>query len=74
MASTRPKSCRVCGRSEREVGRISWQGLCALDGEAKMLQARHEIRAKSGPTFQLWRRNMAGSVGGVLVDGRPGRA
>lgn len=35
-----------------------------------MLQARHEIRSKSGPTFARWRRNMAACVGGVLLDGR----
>lgn len=33
-----------------------------------MLENVHELRAHGGPSWLRWRRAMAASVGGILVD------
>lgn len=47
---------------------ISWRGNCASCGDERQLEATHQLRAHSGPWFTHWRRSIAASAGGVLVD------
>lgn len=63
-----PKTCRVCGRGEDEVGSISWRGYCAIHGDAVQVANVAQLRAREGPYFDHWKRRIAQSVGGVLVD------
>lgn len=63
-----PNSCKVCGRSVEEVGHISQAGLCPEHGEERELANLRELRARSGPFFRHWRRQLAASVGGVLRE------
>lgn len=57
-----------CGRHASEVGLISWGGLCGDCARAKFLSHVDTMHGKSGPELLHWRRAVAASVGGVLVD------
>ena len=62
------KRCRACGRHVDEVGELSHTRLCGSCGEAINYQAADEQHHHRGEFFQRWRRGIAASVGGVLID------
>jgi len=63
--------CRVCEGHASEVGKISARGKCAACAERLILDWHRAIRSHSGPAFYHWRRQMAASVGGRLLDEWP---
>jgi hypothetical protein len=68
MPDIRRKRCRLCNRHEREIGLLSWQGYCGDCGIELLTENVHQMHDRRGPNFDRWRRAMAASVGGVLVD------
>jgi hypothetical protein len=62
------KRCRVCGRHTDEVGPLSHTRLCAADGIERFNRNVLGLSEHRGPEFIRWRRAMAASVGGVLLD------
>lgn len=60
--------CRNCGRHITECGELSARGKCELCRLGRMVVNIQELRDHSGPFFHHWRKQMAASVGGVLVD------
>jgi hypothetical protein len=68
MPDGRRVTCKVCGRHARETGPISWRGKCGDCGPRIFIEACDGMHDHSGPWFEHWRRSMAASVGGVLVD------
>lgn len=66
-----PKYCRECGKSEAEVGPISWRGLCEADGERREVENMRQLRAHSGPWFDHWRRRSAAGLGIFLPPPQP---
>jgi hypothetical protein len=61
-------TCRNCSRHKSEVGPISWRGYCGECGPALQDARLDDLHHHRGPYFKAWRRSMAASVGGVLVD------
>jgi hypothetical protein len=55
------------------VGELSWQRLCVECGDERRAENVVQLNAHSGPWFDHWRRAMAASVGGVLLDDSPQR-
>ena len=68
MARNSYRHCRFCGGHESEVGPISWRGYCKPHGVMIRDKANDDMHYHQGPYFDHWRRRMAASVGGVLVD------
>lgn len=68
MSAGNRARCRYCGKHRNEVGPISWAGYCAKHGVMVRDQANDDMHYHRGPYFLHWRRAMAASVGGVLVD------
>ena len=68
------RTCRVCGRSAEEVSPLSHTRLCIEDALRLREENARSLAAKSGPEFRRWRRAMAASVGGVLLDDIAGNA
>lgn len=64
------KTCKVCGRHASEVGPLSHTRLCAEHSRARLTAAIVEQVEHDGPVFQHWRRRIAASVGGVILDDR----
>ena len=62
------KNCRVCERHESEVGPLSNNRLCASCGGTRFGQNLVSMKTMSGPFAHHWRRQMAASVGGILLD------
>jgi len=62
------KRCRACGRHVDEVGVLSHTRLCVEDSIRINRQAADEQHHHRGEFFQRWRRGIAASVGGVLID------
>jgi len=71
MPSDRRRNCRNCGKHESEVGAISWRGKCGACGVAIQHAATDDLHYHRGPTLLKWRRQMAQSIGAVLVDDLP---
>jgi predicted RNA-binding Zn-ribbon protein involved in translation (DUF1610 family) len=69
MPGGRPRieHCRCCG-SRVDPGTLSDQKLCPSCGIERLTENVHGLREHSGPAFERWRRAMAASVGGVLLD------
>lgn len=63
-----PASCKVCGATADEVGAISQTGLCPDHSKERFLDNLDAMKTMSGPYAHNWRRAMAASVGGVLLD------
>lgn len=63
-----PGSCKVCGGSPEEVGDISGTGLCRKHSEERKNANNVQLNEHRGPYFDRWRRAMAASVGGILLD------
>ena len=51
-----------------EVGAISWGGYCIECGKELHVQNNTDLHEHHGPFFDHWRRQMAASVGGLLID------
>jgi hypothetical protein len=66
-------NCKVCGRHVNDCGTLSTRGKCADCGLGLAVMGITEMRKHTGGTFHKWRQNMAGCVGGVLVDDHPER-
>lgn len=62
------KRCRSCGRPAHEVGQLSHTRQCAACGKAALVENIVGIATKTGPAAKRWRRALAASVGGVLLD------
>jgi ribosomal protein L37E len=62
------KNCRACGRHADDAGPLSHTRLCAQCGDVRNRRAALEQHHHSGEFFQVWRRALAASVGGVLLD------
>jgi hypothetical protein len=60
--------CQVCGITREEYGLMSWTGLCGPCAKQRRLDNLEQMTTRSGPNFQKWRRRMAASVGGVILD------
>jgi len=69
MPGGRPKivNCRNCGELQ-DPDDLSWTKLCTRCGQELRDENARGIAAHSGPAFDRWRRAMAASVGGVLLD------
>lgn len=71
MPDYRRTTCRVCNRHVSVCGPLSWQGYCIDDSLALLNDNVGQMMARKGPNFDRWRRNMAASVGGVILDDVP---
>jgi hypothetical protein len=60
--------CRNCGRHASEVGIMSHTRLCAECGCQILAENVHSMISMEGRFALHWRRQMAASVGAVLVD------
>jgi hypothetical protein len=49
---------------------FSARGKCPVCGNGRMIENVRAMEARSGPIWLAWRRAMAASVGGQLVDDR----
>ncbi len=69
-ATYQRKTCKDCGGERQNVGHVTWRGYCIACGIARQHAEIDQLRAHSGPHFNHWRKQMAASVGGVLLDER----
>jgi len=65
---TQRKDCRKCGRLASEVGAMSHTGQCQECAREAYTTNYLDLVHHRGPGFHRWRRALAASVGGVLVD------
>ena len=72
MPGGRPriKNCRNCG-SLTDPKDLSDQKLCPSCSQERLAENVYGLANHSGPAFERWRRAMAASVGGVLLDDVP---
>lgn len=61
-------TCRICGKHRDEVGPMSNSGICEADSLDRAIANHVGLTTRSGPYWKLWRKSMAASVGGVLLD------
>jgi hypothetical protein len=62
------KTCRRCRRHTDECGPLSRTRLCGKCG-VELVECNYDaLTAHDGPEFLRWRRRIAASVGGVLLD------
>lgn len=47
---------------------MSWAGLCSECAERRFHENADDLYYHRGPNFRKWRRGMAASVGGLLID------
>jgi len=52
---------------------MSWSGQCPTCGARALNENIIGLRNRSGPAWRRWRRAMAASVGGVLIEDIPER-
>lgn len=71
MPDLRRVKCQACGKRHEDVGPISWSGLCNTCGKQRARDNLGDLMEHSGPWFRHWRRSIAASVGGVLLDEPP---
>ena len=60
--------CQRCRRHRNEAGDISWDGLCDRCYRSAVYSNIEQMMDRSGPNFDKWRRSMAASVGGIILD------
>lgn len=63
-----PRHCKVCQKSDAEVGRISQRGYCIEHGVARSVEQLTSMHRFDGEDATRWRRAIAASVGAVLLD------
>jgi hypothetical protein len=68
MPDRRWARCRECGVHRNEAGELSWTGLCVPCGDRLRAENIMGLHLKTGYPLDRWRRAMAASVGGVLLD------
>ncbi len=68
MARKSYARCRHCGAHRDDGASISNRGYCSKCGPEVRERANDEMHYHTGEYFKRWRRAMAASVGGVLVD------
>lgn len=72
MGDRRKRYCRNCGLDSREEDiELSWTRLCPRCGRELMVENIDGLKYKAGEPLLRWRRAMAASVGGVLLDDAP---
>lgn len=49
-------ACKRCDRPVTEVGRLSARKLCHGCGVAAVIGSIHQLQARTGPMYELWRR------------------
>lgn len=52
----------------RDVGPISWRGLCSECADRRLVANVTQLHEHHGEAFDSWRRSMAACVGGVLIE------
>lgn len=67
------RTCRNCGGDREDVGTLTRSRLCIECAHLLERENNDGIHTKSGPAFKRWRRAMAASVGGVLLDDVTGK-
>jgi hypothetical protein len=69
MPRGRPKirHCKVCG-AETDPADLSLHKKCPACTARLMDENNSQLAAHNGPYFDKWRRAMAASVGGALLD------
>lgn len=60
--------CKLCHRPLSECGSLSARGKCARCSQTRIAENHFGMTTRTGPYWKLWRKRMAASVGGVLVD------
>jgi hypothetical protein len=68
MPDPRRASCRRCGAHKSACGPISWSGLCQACAIGAVTVNVTDMHHLTGEVVQRWRRAVAASVGGVLLD------
>jgi hypothetical protein len=68
MTGSHYARCKCCGCERGNGVVLSWRGYCGECGPAIREQANDDMHYHRGAYFKHWRRAMAASVGGVLVD------
>lgn len=68
MPDGRRTTCQHCGRHKDEVGEISWRGKCIECGTRLAEEAADDLHYHRGTKFEIWRRNVILSAGGILPD------
>jgi len=53
---------------------MSRRGLCEQHTDERIIYSAAEMHLRTGPTFLKYRRNVAASVGGVLIQDLPPEA
>lgn len=71
MPDLRRRNCQRCAGHMKDVGPISWKGLCETCATARVAENIIGLSTYSGEPFHRWRKAMAASVGGVLLDEQP---
>ncbi len=61
-------TCKICDRPIAECGSLSYRGKCQRCGHRRIAENHYGLTTRSGPYWRLWRKRMAASVGGVLLD------
>lgn len=62
------KRCRECGATREDAGLLSHDRLCGVCADRLVRENNDGLHYKTGPAFLKWRRQMAASVGAVLLD------
>jgi hypothetical protein len=58
----------VCGAHCRDVGALSWTGKCGRCARERLTDNIDQMHARSGPNFDLWRRQMVACAYPGLLD------
>lgn len=62
------RNCRGCGREREPDERFSARGKCADCRVRRMVDNVCGLHGHTGPEFLRWRRSVAASVGGILLE------
>jgi hypothetical protein len=68
MARPRRAWCRICDRHVSECGPLSARGKCQRCSVARLANNITAMHEHKGEAFDNWRRQVAASVGAVLLD------
>jgi hypothetical protein len=60
--------CKDCGGNEKDVGLMSWNGLCRTCGERRMIENNRQISAHQGPYFLRQRHQTLRAWGGIPAE------
>ncbi len=68
MAKPTYARCRYCGAHRDDGADLSTRGLCATCRKERYHKQNDDLHYHRGEVFLQWRRQVAASVGAVLVD------